>query len=207
MIIELSTFHKIGTKSTSFCLTMFLFLFASFAIVGKRLYDRSLNNKTLSQELAANVFKLSDKRKRITIAKEREELSQQQIQAEIEKNQRYYNDVPLVVSTQDGKGRLVGFTRLAMPNGTAQYSFLARNSDGVVTISGTITNQSNKLVYSDDYSTPSEYRTSGEIAHSKPNPSALRIDFVVTSSSTDRFRIGDTFFAVFNLPTSNGKSL
>lgn len=206
MIIKLSTFYKIGTKSTSFCLTMFLFLFAIFAIASKRLYDRSLNNKNLSQELASNVFKLSDKRKRITIAKEREELSQQQIQAEIEKNERYYNDVPLVVSTPDGKGRLLGFSRLAMLNGTAQYSFLSKNSDGMVTISGTITNQSNKLVYSDDYSTPSEYRTSGEIAHSKPNPSALRIDFVVTSSSTDRFRIGDTFFAVFNLPTSNGNA-
>lgn len=186
---------------------MSLFLFISLAIASKRLYDRYSNNKILSQELAANIFKLSDRRKRITIAKEREKLSQQQTQAEIEQLEKYYNDVPLVVSTSDGKGRLVGFSRLGMPNGAAQYSFLAKNSNGLITISGTITNQSNKLVYSDDYSTPSEYRTSGEIAHSKPSPSKLRIDFVVTSSSSDRFRIGDTFFAEFNLPASNGNSI
>lgn len=207
MIIKLNAFHEIGKRSTSFCLTMSLFLIVSLAIASKRLYDRYLNNKTLSQELVANIFKLSDRRKRIAIAKEREELSQQQIQAEIEKNEKYYNDVPLVVSTSDGKGRLVGFSRLGMQNGAAQYSFLAKDSNGLITISGTITNQSNKLVYSDDYSTPSEYRTSGEIAHSKPNPSRLRIDFVVTSSSSDRFRIGDTFFAEFNLPASNSNSI
>jgi len=210
-IIELKSiikkFFESDKISSIFCVSMVMLLCSSLIIYSKRFYDGFQNNKKLSQELASNIIKLSDERKRVAIAKEREDLSQQKIQAEIEKKERYYNDVPLLVSTSDGQGRLVGFSRLAMPNGTAQYSFVVKNSDGVVTKSGTITNQSNKLVYSDDYSTPTGLRTSGEIAHSKPTSRTLRIDFVVTSSSTDKFRIGDTFFAVFTLPGSNVNSV
>jgi hypothetical protein len=64
-----------------------------------------------------------------------------------------------------------------------------------------ITNSNGKLVYSDDYNTPSEIRTSGEILHSKPFSNRLNLVFVVTSSNSMHYRLGDTFAASFVVPT------
>ena len=163
--------------------------------------------RILSRQLATSTFELSKERANALAAKEKAEQLQLQKQEELERNARYFEDVPLVVSTLDGKGKLVGFSRLAEQNGSAQYSFLVKNGEGEVGVSGTILNRDGRLTYSDDYSTPSELRTSGEVTHSKSGGSRLRIDFVVTSISSEKFRIGDTFYAEFVLPGSGGESV
>lgn len=114
---------------------------------------------------------------------------------------KYYLEIPIVVSTFDGKGRLVGFSRLIEANGSAQYSFIVKHEEKDVTVSGVITNTNGKLLYSDDYNTPSDIRTGGEIVHSKPAPNRLNLVFIVTSTSSDHYRIGDTFTASFVLST------
>jgi hypothetical protein len=185
-----------------------LLLLGCSVLVGLvKLVYLSTAERTLSRQLATSAFELSKERAATLAAKEKEEQLQLQKQEELERNARYFDDVPLVVSTLDGKGKLVGFARLAQPNGTAQYSFLVKNGDNEAGISGTISNRDGRLTYSDDYSTPSELRTSGEVAHSKSGGSRLRIDFVVTGASSEKFRIGDTFYAEFVLPESPGGSV
>jgi hypothetical protein len=169
-----------------------------------RLYQRVMTERTLVSQLQMNVFELS--RTRATAEDTRlqmeEEKRKQEQQAADEIS--YFSEVPLVISTLDGKGRLVGFSRLRDNNGTAQYSFIINHEEKAETVSGTISNQAGRLTYSDDYSTPSEIRTSGEITHSKPNSTRLRINFVVTASSSEKYRVGDTFYATFVLPSETG---
>ena len=171
-----------------------------------RLAEKEKAEKILTQQLTATVFDLSRERRSVAIAKEKQESIQRQLREEAERNTMYFNDVPLVISTLDGKGRLVGFSRLGDSNGTAQYSFVIKNGSDEVTVTGTITNQSGKLIYSDDYSTPMEFRTSGEVIHGKPNSTRLRLDFVVTSTPSEKYRVGDTFFATFVLPGVGGEA-
>lgn len=172
-----------------------------------RFSEKARTEQVLSKQLSDTTFLLSRERRNVAYEKERREEAERSQKEEEERNQRYFAEVPLVVSTPDGKGRLVGFSRLREPNGTAQYSFLVKNGDSEVAVSGSIVNQSGKLAYSDDYSTPSDVRTSGEVLHSKPAPARLRIEFVVTSASSDKNRVGDTFYAAFVLPGSIGGSL
>ena len=204
--IRFSEFIKKQNLST-------LFLFCSLAILGvssticlARLAEKEKAEKILAQQLTAIVFDLSRDRRTIAIAKEKEESIQRQFREEAERNDMYFNDVPLVVSTLDGKGKLVGFSRLGESDGTAQYSFLIKNGNDEITVTGTITNQSGKLVYSDDYSTPLEARTGGEVVHGKPKSTRLRLDFVVTSTASDKHRVGDTFYATFVLPGVSGET-
>ena len=179
-------------------------LAAGIATGATKLYQRAMTEKTLVSQLQTNVFELSRTRSSAEakrLQQEEEKRRQQQL-AEDEIN--YFSEVPLVISTLDGKGRLVGFSRLKEASGAAQYSFIVKHEDKDETVTGTITNQAGRLTYSDDYSTPSEIRTSGEITHTKPNGTRLRIDFVVTTSSSDKYRVGDTFYATFVLPSEAG---
>ena len=204
--IRFSEFIKRQNLSTLFLFCSVAFLSISSTICLARLAEREKAEKILAQQLTAIVFDLSRDRRNIAIAKEKEESIQRQIREEAERNAMYFNDVPLVISTLDGKGRLVGFSRLGESNGTAQYSFLIKNGNDEITVTGTITNHSGKFIYSDDYSTPMEARTSGEVVHGKPKSTRLRLDFVVTSTPSDKYRVGDTFFATFVLPGVSGEA-
>jgi len=184
-----------------------------------RFTEKLRTEQTLSKQLASTSLLLSKGRRDAALAKEQQEeiqIRKQDEQARAKdhqeelqrrildeqiKDEKYYSDVPLVVSTLDSKGKLVGFGRLAEPGGSAQYSFVVKNGDGEAVVSGTITNQSGMLVFNDDYSTPDELRTNGEITHSKPNASRLRLDFVVTTGASEKYRVGDTFYAMFVLPS------
>ena len=169
-----------------------------------RLYQRAMVEKTLVTQLQNNVFELSRSRSDAENTRQQAEEERRKIQQKAEEEERYFSEVPLVISTPDGKGRLVGFSRLKETNGSAQYSFIVKHENEDATVTGTISNQGGKLIYSDDYSTNSAIRTNGEITHSKPNDTRLRIDFVVTGSSSDKYRVGDTFFATFVLPGQGG---
>jgi hypothetical protein len=204
--IRVSEFVKRPNLSTLFLFCSLAILSVSSTICLIRLAEKEKAEKILTQQLTATVFDLSRERRSVAIAKEKQESIQRQLRQEAERTTMYFNDVPLVISTLDGKGRLVGFSRLGDSNGTAQYSFIIKNGSDAVTVTGTITNQSGKFIYSDDYSTPMEFRTSGEVVHGKPNSTRLRLDFVVTSTPSEKYRVGDTFFATFVLPGVGGEA-
>ena len=194
-------------KTHNACLMVGLSILTAGSAVGLyRLYQKAMVEQTLAKQLQTNVFELSRSRQNVESTKQLEEEEKRKQQKEAEAEERYFAEIPLVISTLDGKGRLVGFSRLKDNNGSAQYSFIIKHDDKYETVTGTIVNQGGKYTYTDDYSTSSDVRTSGEITHSRPNSRRLRIDFVVTGSPSDKYRVGDTFFATFVLP-SDGSSL
>lgn len=164
-------------------------------------YLRERNYEILRKQLVPSLYSLSNLRNQIKSAQVEKEAAE--IIAENKKNEvsRYFSSVPLVIATLDGKGRLVGFSRLLENGGQAQYSFQIVHEGENVNVSGTITNQAGKLSYSDDYNTNYDVRTGGEITHSKTS-ARLNIVFVVTSTNSKNYRIGDTFTASFVLPAA-----
>lgn len=159
--------------------------------------------QNLDRQLVASELKYEKLRRQAREKQLREQAIQEATAAEQQENREYYDSVPLVVSTLDGKGKLVGFSRLRESGGTSQYSFQIKVGVEKADVTGTITNAGNKLTYSDDYSTPDQARTSGEVVHSKSRPGRLSLTFVVTSTSSDKYSVGDTFSAEFVIPVSS----
>jgi len=197
----------VGERMPNIVLGMSLIILAS--AIGTCLNRMDLMAKTeqaLAQQLSTNIFELSKARQDVATAKQQEEQAKFLQKQEEEAEASYYENVPLVISTLDGKGKLVGFKRLNQSNGSAQYSFIIKHEGQDITVSGTITNGGGRLSYSDDYNTQFEVRTSGEITHSKPSPSRLRLEFIVTGSQSNKYRVGDAFFAMFVIPGNGGES-
>jgi hypothetical protein len=156
----------------------------------------------LDRQLAASRLQYEKLRTQAREKQLREQAIQEATATEQQEHRDYYDSVPLVVSTLDGKGKLVGFSRLRESGGTSQYSFQIKIGVEKADVTGTITNAGNQLAYSDDYSTPDQARTSGEVVHSKSRPGRLSLIFVVTSTSSDKYSVGDTFSADFVIPGS-----
>jgi len=193
---------KVSELLLLLCAVLFL---TSSTLTIYKLYLRERNNELLRKQLSSNLFSLSNLKGQIKSAQiQREEAA---ANAERAKNEmlNYFNSVPLVVATLNGKGRLVGFSRLLDNGGQAQYSFQLIHEGESVNVSGIVTNQNGKLAYADDYNTNYDLRTTGEITHSK-NKGRLHLVFVVTSTNSKNYQIGDTFTASFVLPSEGVES-
>ena len=173
----------------------------SILYCGAQTLEKKMIADTLSKQLTARQFALFQARAQVANQKAQQQASAEAIIQTNKQKQDYFSSVPLVVTTADDKGKLVGFSRLLDKDGKSQYSFKLLVDGNEKTVSGTITNSGDRLVYEDDYSTDSDIRTSGEVIHTKQlGLNRLKLTFIVTASGSNRYSVGDVFTASFVLP-------
>jgi hypothetical protein len=140
---RLSTvFQGANSSIYFFALGCLVFLAGSFFSL-YRLYLLSANESFLEKQLTSKVFKLSGMRAKVNEDKKRSVeqkalLEERQAAANRSRDilNNYFDEIPLVITTLNGKGRLVGFGRLIEANSSAQYSFMIKYEDKDVTVSG-----------------------------------------------------------------------
>ncbi len=186
-------------------LSVGLLCLLSVTASGRQFFLGYRYEQILLKQLATKSFQLANLKQEIENNIRAEEQQRNKEEQGILMTKNYFESMPLVLSTADGKGRLVGFSRLLENGGQAQYSFQIKHQDEDVNVSGTISNRNNRLEYSDDYNTPYQIRTTGEITHSK-NLTRLHLVYVVTSVNSTELRVGDTFTASFVLPSQAQES-